>query len=322
MPHLALLRSAVVAACALTALMSLSGCGDEEVEAVTVLQMSTGGVRGVYYPVGRGVAARVNDRQRELDLHISVGASHGSIENLNLLASGRVDLAIVQLDLLLRARAGEGFWEGHPQTDLRALGLLYTEAITLLVPSTSDVHQVSDLPGRRLNVGPEGSGHRHSAMAVLTAAGIDPSQEQLGRLGPRQGMAALGGEVDVSFLTIGHPAPLIQRRIEDGMPMRLLPIDGALREAMLAADPALVATSIDSAVYGFSDGIVPTVGVGAVLVCRADLPAATARAVVASVLNGEGDLADLHPVLGSLNQDVLTGLNRELYHDGLGDLFP
>ena len=167
----ALVASLLLVAALIGAVVVTAGCSASDESEVTILQMSTGGVSGVYYPVGRAIAKVVNQRQRELALHISAGDSHGSIENLNLLASERIDLAIVQLDQLLRARAGEAFWQGNPVTEVRALGILYTEAVTVLAAEAAGITTIDELPEHRINLGKQGSGHHHSAMSVLTAAG-------------------------------------------------------------------------------------------------------------------------------------------------------
>ena len=107
---------------------------------------------------------------------------------------------------------------------------------------------------------------------------------------------------------------MIAHRVDEGLPVRFIPLTGQVATNLLAADPALVRTTVDPTLYGLDGDAVDTLGVAAVLVCRDDLPDVTARAILGSIMSKGEQLADAHPVLSTLSPKVLSGLDPELYH--------
>lgn len=69
------------------------------------LTIATGGTAGTYYPLGGAMAEIFN--QNVPGVEVSVQATGASVANINLLAQGQVDLALIQNDRLLR-RPGPG----------------------------------------------------------------------------------------------------------------------------------------------------------------------------------------------------------------------
>jgi TRAP transporter TAXI family solute receptor len=177
----------------------MTSCMDSSDEStITELHISSGAVRGVYYPVAHAVAKAVNDDQRDLGYHMSVSSSHGSIANINNILTGNADFAIVQYDVLLAARNGEGGWEGLGGENVVAIARLYDEAVTLVAAANSDWQDVRELKQARVGVGSQGSGHYHNAQQVLSAMENQSSVQRDTRV-TASALAAVGGELDAAF---------------------------------------------------------------------------------------------------------------------------
>ena len=72
-----------------------------------------------------------------------------------------------------RAFAGEEpFKSGGPIKTLRALGSLFPEPIHLVVAAGSSIREVSELRGKRVDIGLPNSGTRYDAVMVLAAYGL------------------------------------------------------------------------------------------------------------------------------------------------------
>lgn len=121
---------------------------------------------------------------------VNIIQSNGSINNLELLRSGRADAAFVQSGLAL---------ESDPE-QLQTLGGMFHEPVWLFTgKSSSDAHQISlnALKGQTIAIGPEGSGSGRISLLLLAANGVNQQNSELLAMPSRRAVAALRqGEVD------------------------------------------------------------------------------------------------------------------------------
>src|SRR5271154_1069011 len=71
-----------------------------------IITIGTAGVTGVYYPAGGAICRLVNRGRKEHGIHCTVESTGGSINNLEAVRKGDLDLGIVQSDLLYHAYSG------------------------------------------------------------------------------------------------------------------------------------------------------------------------------------------------------------------------
>jgi len=210
--------------------------------------------------------------------------TEGSVGNIRLLADRTAQFAIAQNDVVRNAYRGRGRFAGAPQTDLRALASLFPEPVQLVVRAKSGIATVADLSGRRVGLGPEGSGTRASALALLDASGLAP--DALAAAGAEPVAAALdalaAGTLDAVFVTAHAPAAEIQR-LAKRTPIALVPF-GPSKPLIEAG---LVPFTIPPRTYVGQDAPVPTVAATALLVARNDAPDAQADALL-DLLFGPG----------------------------------
>jgi hypothetical protein len=121
--------------------------------------------------------------------------SEGSLQNLERLENRRtrVDVGFVQ----------GGLAQGSNTERLVSLGSIAFEPLLVFYRGTNEVTLLSQLEGKRLAVGPEGSGTRTLALALLATNGIAPGgQTVLSALEAEDAAnALLAGTVDAVFLT-------------------------------------------------------------------------------------------------------------------------
>ncbi|HSN20736.1 MAG TPA: TAXI family TRAP transporter solute-binding subunit [Usitatibacter sp.] len=150
------------------ALLVVSGLAFPQQQYINVL---TGGTSGVYYPLGVAMSRLIG--QAIPDSKVSVQSTKASVENLNLLESGRGELAFTLGDSLSDA------WKGNadagfksPLKKLRAVGGIYSNYIQIVASADSGIRTLADLKGKRISVGAPKSGTELNARAVLKAAGL------------------------------------------------------------------------------------------------------------------------------------------------------
>ncbi|GAA4333394.1 TAXI family TRAP transporter solute-binding subunit [Pigmentiphaga soli] len=135
------------------------------------INILTGGQSGVYYPLG--VALGQIYSKAIPGVRTSVQATKASAENLNLLQSGRGEIAFTLADSLSDAWNGSeeaGF--KNPLKKLRVIAGIYPNYIQIVASEESGIKTLADLKGKRISVGAPRSGTELNARAVVRAAGL------------------------------------------------------------------------------------------------------------------------------------------------------
>ena len=280
-------------------------------------RMATGSLAGAYFPVGVALCRLVNETRRTHGIRCSAQPSEGSVANIEALRAGEVDFAIVQSDVQSDALQGEGAFSGEPAfAELRAVTALHPEPLTLVARKDAGIAGIEDLAGKRIGYGLPGSGARGVWDRLAEQMGWDQqSFAATLELDPdRQPEALCGGSVDAFVFTVGHPAPTIHEATA-GCDALLVPVTGSRISALVAANPFYFETEIPGGLYRGNPAPVPTFGVGATLVTRADVAEDVVGTLVESVFGNIGTLRGLDPVLAGLDPEEMatTGLTAPLH---------
>lgn len=161
--------------------------------------LATGRADGAYHLYGLRYQAEL---ARE-GITVELRATAGSVENVRLLAdpAGDVDVAFVQ----------GGVRASAPDAELLSLGSLYFEPLWILSRAGGLPEDLRALRGKRLAVGPEGSGTRALVELLLNANGIRPDALTLLPLTGLEGVRALRkGEVDATVLVASPESPAVR----------------------------------------------------------------------------------------------------------------
>jgi TRAP transporter TAXI family solute receptor len=240
-------------------------------QAASLIVLAAGPEDGAYAETAAALAARA----REAHVAFAILDSQGSVENVRLLGERKAQFALVQNDVARNAQLGRGRFAGAPQ-ELRAVASLFPEPVHLVARERGGVASVSDLKAKRVNLGPDGSGTRSNALAVLAAhgLGVDALAETTA-LPLAEALAALAeGKLDAVFGTIHAPGRALQRAFA-ASPLVLVPI-GPARELL---DAGFVPLTLPARTYARQAGPVPTVAATAMLVTRPDVPQAQVEAM-------------------------------------------
>jgi TRAP transporter TAXI family solute receptor len=127
-------------------------------------------------------------------IKVKVLPSEGALENLRRLADRkvRVDVAFVQ----------GGLNDKVDVSGLVSLGSMWPQPLLVYYRGTRRVDMVSELAGKRIAIGIEGSGTRALALTILAANEIDASKATLLAIGGENAAKALAaGTVDAAFFT-------------------------------------------------------------------------------------------------------------------------
>ncbi|HTP64419.1 MAG TPA: TAXI family TRAP transporter solute-binding subunit [Geobacteraceae bacterium] len=152
---------------------------------------------------------------------LQIMPSEGSLENLKRLCDPKshVDVGFVQ----------GGVATGFNTDKLASLGSVFHEPLALFYRSPAPVHWLSELAGKRLAIGPDGSGTHVLALILLKANGIEPGgATTLMDLGGDEAAAALTeGKIDAAFLMGDSATPPVMRKLLWTAGVRLFDFDQA-----------------------------------------------------------------------------------------------
>lgn len=248
----------VVASAALVA-----GCGGNT-SSNKFLNIGTGGTAGTYYPLGGAMAEILN---KDIPgMNASAQSTGASVANINMLKDNSIDLAIVQNDIVYYAVNGTEMFEGKKVDGLKGIASLYPETCQFVTLDSTGIKSIQDLKGKKVAVGAVGSGAEANARQILEAYGITYDDIQVQYLSFAEGASALkDGNVDAAFLTAGYPTAAVQD-ISSQNKIRLLPVEAAQADALIAKYPFYTKTTIPKGTYAGFDEDVPTVSVMAMLV--------------------------------------------------------
>jgi len=149
-----------------------------EANAQNFINILTGGTSGVYYPMGVALEKIYSGIP---DARPSVQATKASIENINLINSGRGEIAFTLGDSLRDA------WEGNEEAgfkkkleNISTMAAIYPNYVQIVASKESGIKTLADLKGKRLSVGAPKSGTELNAKTILGAAGL--SYSDLGKV--------------------------------------------------------------------------------------------------------------------------------------------
>jgi uncharacterized protein len=167
-------------------------------------RLAAGAQGGAYYAFAQRYAAFLAQR----GIRVEVIETAGTVGNLRLLqdpASG-VDVAFVQ----------GGVVDGTKATGLVGLGSVCLEPFWVFLRRGVSASLLSDLAGKRVAIGPEGSGTRPLALTLLAANGVNGENASLLPLGGTNAVdALLDGRVDALMTVAAVDAETVRRLLAD-----------------------------------------------------------------------------------------------------------
>ncbi|HKY95338.1 MAG TPA: TAXI family TRAP transporter solute-binding subunit, partial [Kiloniellales bacterium] len=178
-----------------------------------IIVIGSAPVAGTFFPAAGALCREINRLQEVNGLRCLVEETEGSQENLQRLAEGTLDLALVQSDWVYHAVGGSAEGLVGPFEDLRALVLLQPQVLTLVAGAGSGVATLADLAGKRVAIGPAGSGINTLSRSLLEHLGLEDTVAV--ELPVEAQVAALcAGEVDAFLLPVAHPNGAVAEAIE------------------------------------------------------------------------------------------------------------
>ena len=231
--------------------------------------------------------------------------------------AGQIDFAVVQSDWQFWAHKGAKFFaDPTPFTSLNAVFALHAEPLIIAVRRDSGINAYADLKGKRVAIGAPATAARGMMEALLDALEWSISNfAEVQELAMGQQAAALcDNRIDAAAYAAGSPSATLAA-LTARCDVSFLPLSGPAVDTLLTEKPFYRRAAVPAGVYTGIDAAVPTFGIGATLVTRADVPDAAVEAVVTAVFEKFDTFRSLHPALTWLALDQMSrdGLSAPLH---------
>jgi TRAP transporter TAXI family solute receptor len=235
--------------------------------ASTTIRMSTGFPSGNFRPFSE--ALMKGYAQLMPDVHIEQVDTRGSLGNLQGLEDGSLDIGLSQAGIAYMAYNGRLAAPAPAMRRIRGVAILNSSAVHLLVGPGSRIRAMDDLRGRRVGVGPPGSGAAVISEALLRGYFPTGQVHEVDATVPQTTAMLLNREIDAAFTISSVPNDDAREMMDGGA--RLLPIGGPAVDRLRTLYPFFRSEIIPAGAYRGVDQPVNTLSVDVVLLTRAGL---------------------------------------------------
>ena len=290
----------------------------------TFVTIGTGGVTGIYYPTGGAIAKMVNKKNDLYHIKANVESTAGSVYNINAILAGDLEFGIAQSDRQYQAWHGLNEWaQKGSQNELRAICSLHPEIVTLVASEESGIRSLTDLKGKRVNIGNPGSGHRQNAIHILESVDLDWKKDikALSLKAANAPRLLQDSRIDAFFYTISHPAGIITEATSGKRKIVFVPIEHM--NNLIKNHPYYAKAQIPVEIYPMSPikGAVSSVAVMTTFVTSARVSDDVVYAVTKELFDNIVIFKKLHPAFANLTvENMLKGLSAPL-HPGAARYF-
>ena len=271
-------RRRVVAAGALAAIGAAPGVGrlvrPARGQDARFFRIATGPSESSYFAVGTLIGGVVSSPPgaRECDRGGSCGvpglialtqSTAGSLANVDLVGSRRIESGICQADVAYCAYHGTGLYRRQGAVrNLRAIANLFPEHLHIVTRREAGIREMRHLRGKTVALGERESGTLVTARAILQSQGIAERDLRARFLNPVQAADALReGKLDAFFELAALPSRLVVD-LAQGVEIDLLAIGPQAAARLRSAYPFFKETVIPAGAYR-GLGETPTLSIGA-----------------------------------------------------------
>jgi TRAP transporter TAXI family solute receptor len=284
------------------------------------LRVATATSTGTFYQ--NGLALEVLFRDAGSSVEIFPQASGGSGENTRLARNGEVEMFFGQNSTVIPAYEGTGPFEGDPNESFSVVAAIWRSVNHFIVAKDSGIQTIEDFRGKRIQLGPVGSGIERFTQQPLEAAGITFDDVQGQRLGVAETVDMMrNGRLD-GFV---HAAIIPDRNAADAMTSgmaKMIPFGGAASEKLLETYPYYARTTIPANSYENQPDAIETVASYAVLYARNDVPEDVVYTVIKTIMENHDQLVTYHSSFNDTVPDVaMQGHGPVPMHPGAARYF-
>ena len=185
----------------------LAPFGDARSAPVTRLSIGTASAGGTFYIIGAGMADILSKQLP--NTNAVAEQTGGSVENINLLDNKDLEMAMAPTAIAIPAARGEKPFK--KKMALMTGWMIYDAPLHIVALKKSGLKTFYDLKGKKVSIGPSGSGANAQTLNVLEAHGITKNDFKPVFTGYEQaGDAVSDGLLDAAAIMGSVPVPAVE----------------------------------------------------------------------------------------------------------------
>jgi TRAP transporter TAXI family solute receptor len=282
------------------------------------LRMATGGNTGTYYAFGSAVGQILTEKT---NIPITIQSTGASKANIQLIAAGEVEIAIVQNDVMDYAYRGVDLFNGEKITDFSTMAALYAEVCQVVANPSAGISTIADLKGKNISVGDAGSGTEFNARQILEVYGISFNDINKQNLSFGASADALrDNKIDAFFCVAGAPTTAVVD-LAIGRDIVILEIDDAHAAELSKAYPFYTQFPIPGGSYRGLTTDVKTVAVKATFIVSNKLSEDTVYQLTKTLIESKGAIETAHAKGAELSSTYAVEGISVPFHPGAAKYF-
>lgn len=291
---------------------SLPGQAQEDKSFIAI---GTGGPTGVYFQVGQAVcqmvhaeAAEGREEGMKHGIRCSAPSTGGSTYNIGQVAQGELDFGVAQADWQYHAYNCSAEDKVTCFEGLRAVFSVHPEPYQVIAAEGSGIQALTDLEGKRFNIGNPGSGQRGTTEELMQCHDwtVDTFAQATELTSTEQSSALCDGKLDAYGYTVGVPNAGVSVAT-DGCGAYIVGLkEDSCAQKLVDEHPYYSWATIPKGTYKTTDEDVTTFGVRATFITSAEVPEDVVYAVTKAVFENLETFQKLHPAFENLNPEEMT----------------
>lgn len=253
--------------------------------------MATGSVGGTFYPLGAAIASIISKYSPGVE--VSTRSTGASTENCRLLGTKQTELGLAGGGIAMYAYQGkEMFKEAYP--NLRAIGFIYPDVAQWVTLGDSKINSIQDFKGKRIGVGPVGSGCESTSRLLLEHAGMSYNDIKPVMLPFAQSAENLkDGHLDAAdfFLAVPNASVMDLATMHK---IRMIEVKGDFRKSFQQKHSFYIDITIPKGTYKGIDQDVETIGFASCLFTRDDIPDEDVYKMTKALFEHSAEIAQIH----------------------------
>jgi hypothetical protein len=247
---------------------------------------------------------------------IEIVASEGALDNLQRLADpkAKVDVGFVQ----------GGLADGLDISHLMSLGTVFTQPLMVYYRLPQEIDRLTELRGKRIAIGAEGSGTHALALKLLKANDMDEKAATLVTAhGEEAARLLTEGKLDAAFLMGDSATPQVMRGLREAPGVRLMSFrqaEGYVRRLKFLSHLTLPEGAMDLG-KNYPSETVSLIGPAVELVARKDLHPAVSDLLISAareIHSGPGMYRKAGEFPAPLEHDFPISADAERYYKSGG----
>lgn len=284
--------------CAFVSLVTIS------ISKAEVLTIATGSMSGLYYPSG-GALCRIFNLSASEDTKCIVESTPGSEYNLSAIEGGLNNFAFVQADELftyIQNKEKEG-----QSTNIKVVFPLYTETFVMVASKDAQISSLSDIKGKNINIGAEGSGVRNFTSRIIQH--LDAKSTDFKNISTANQTSAehllCSGSIDATLIVSGQPSPTLRNLIEN-CGAKIIPFPQSFINKVIQENNFYSITKIPSGMYYGYSADIQTVGTRAILITSKYIPDDTIYNLTNYVVKNFQSFCQYSPVTQRMSVEAIN----------------